>query len=136
MIRNIPIRAASTALALLLLCGCQNVPKYKKSSGKFNEWKGYEGENFSPESGSVVSVDASANTVTVAAHGKTLVLTVLPSTRVMHEGTDVPISQLPVGKEIKFTYSEDGKELRTIWYGEHSNGIRHNVQAKSKNSLY
>jgi hypothetical protein len=136
MIRVIPIRAASTALALLLLCGCQNVPKYKKSSGRFNEWQGYQGQNFEPETGSIVSVDAAANTVTVAEHGKNVVLNVLPATRLMHEGADVTISQLPVGKEIRFTFSGDGKELRTIWYGEHLEGARHNVQTKSKGSLY
>ena len=138
MIRLIPaapVRIAA-ALALTLLCACQNVPKYKKSSGKFNEWSGYEGRNFSPSEGIVVAVNPSASTLTVLARGKNVVLNVLPTTRILHEGTDITLAQLPLKQVIKFRISEDGKELRSIWYGEHSNAVHHNVAAKSKNSMF
>ena len=131
-----PLRVAATTACVLLLCACQSVPKYKKSNGKFDEWKDYEGRNFQPTSAVVVSVDAAANTVTVAEHGKNVVLNVLPTTRIMHEGTDIALVQLPVHTEIKITFSEDGTQLRTIWYGEHSNAIHHGSGAKPKNSFY
>ena len=131
-----PARIAATAVTLTLLCACQNVPKYKKSSGKFNEWAGYQGSGFEPSSGIVSAVNATANTVTVSGHEKSVTLTVLPTTRIMHEGSDITLAQLPIHTEIKYTFSEDGKQLRTIWYGEHSEAIHHNTQAKDKNSLY
>jgi hypothetical protein len=134
IITSRPIRIAATASCLLLLCACQNVPKYKKSSGKFDEWKAYQGDNFEPSSASVTAVDVAANTVTVSEHGKRVVLNVLPTTKIMHEGDDITLAQLPVKTEIKFTFSEDGKQLRTIWYG-HSEAVHHNAQTKDKNSL-
>jgi hypothetical protein len=111
------------------------VPKYKKSSGKFDEWKGYEGRNFEPASGIVTAVDAAANTITVFAHGKNVVINVLPTTRIMHEGTDITLAQLPLNSTIKYTFSDDGTQLRTVWYG-HSQAVRHNASAKEKNSLF
>jgi hypothetical protein len=131
-----PARIAATAVTLTLLCACQNVPKYKKSSGKFNEWSGYEGQNFSPSEGIVVAVNPPANTVTVLVRGKNVVLNVLPTTRVLHEGVDITVAQLPLNQAVKIRFSKDGKELRSIWYGEHSNAVHHNVAAKSKNSLF
>jgi hypothetical protein len=129
-----PLRAATTAAALLLLCACQNVPKYKHSSGRFDEWSDYEGRNFQPASATVLAVDPAANTVTVIQHEKNVVLNVLPTTRIMHDGTDITLAQLPLNKPIKYTMSEDGTQLRTIWYGENSESI-HRAASKSKSGF-
>jgi hypothetical protein len=131
-----PLRIAATASCLLLLCACQNVPKYKKSSGKFNEWAGYQGNRFGPSIGTVTAVDAAANTITVSEHGKNMPLIVLPTTRIMHNQTDIALAQVPLHAEIKFRLSEDGKQLRSIWYGEHSDAVHRNAQPKDKNSVY
>jgi len=106
------------ALVLLLLCGCQNVPKYKKDSGKFPEWAGYEGKNFYPSNGTVAAIDTTANTVTIIHGGGSKVYAVAPNTRIIHEGTDVPLAQLPVNQTIKYGLSPDGKQFRSIWFGQ------------------
>jgi hypothetical protein len=108
------------ALALLLLSGCQNVPKYKRSSGRFDEWVSYQGKNFTPIVGTLSGVDLSAQTITVTRGTKVALFPVTPETRIMHEGTDITLAQLPLNQTIKFTLSADGQRLLTIWYGTHT----------------
>ena len=129
------VRGAATATALLILCACQNVPKYKKSSGKFDEWSEYEGRGFSPSSGIVTAVDIPAGTITIGAGTKQEIFTVLPTTRIIHQGTDITLAELPPHQVVKYTVSADRKRLLSVWYGEHSDAIHHNVQAKAKNSF-
>jgi len=103
----------------LLMCACQNVPKYKKTNGKkFDEWGSYEGRHFEPSNGTVAAVDPAANTVTILQGRDTKVFTLSPATRIIHEGTNIPLAQLPLQQQVKFTLSDDGKQLLTIWYGE------------------
>ena len=89
----------------------------RRRSGKFNEWQSYEGKHFAPESGTVTAVDPATSKVTIARGNAVKVLTVTPDTRIMHEATDIPLAQLPLKTSIKYTLSDDGKQLLTIWYG-------------------
>jgi hypothetical protein len=129
-------RIVACALALLLVSACQNVPKYKRSNGKFNEWSSYEGKNFSPSRGTVAAVDTAANSVTIIDGKNTKVFTVTPATRIMHEGADITLAQLPLHQEIKFTMADDRKQLLTIWYGVHLDTFHRPVVQKAKNSLF
>jgi hypothetical protein len=105
------------AVAFLLLPACQNVPKYKKSNGRFDEWQSVEGKHFAPSTGTVAAVDLQANTVTITKSADTRVVTVTPHTRIIHEATDIPLAQLPLNQDIRYTMSTDGQQLLTIWYG-------------------
>jgi hypothetical protein len=138
MIRTIPAARslfplASCAAALLLLPACQNVPKYKRSSGKFAEWSSYEGRSFSPSNGKVTAVDPVAQTITIANGDNTKVYPVTSETRIMHEGDDITLSQLPLNQDIKFTMSEDRKRLLTVWYGTQLNTAPHANAVSRKN---
>jgi hypothetical protein len=110
-------RLAACAAALLLIAGCQNVPKYKKSSGKFNEWKSYEGDYVKPIEGIVTAVDPAAHTITIQHGDATKVFPVTADTRLMHQGDDITLAQLPINQGIRYTLSEDGSHLLTVWYG-------------------
>jgi len=107
--------------ALLLLPACQNVPKYKRSNGKFDEWGSYQGDYLKPSRGTDVAIDTTAQTVTVVEGDDTKVLLVTPDTRIMHDGDDITLAQLPLNQTIKFTCADDHKHLRTLWYGTHTN---------------
>lgn len=123
--------------ATLLLPACQNVPKYKKSGGKFDEWKEYEGKNFAPTSGTIAAIDTTAHTVTISDGKDSHVLPVTAATRIMHEGTDVPLAQLPLKTEVKYTVSQDGTRLLTIWYGHRLNQNHPAAaQHKEQNSFF
>ena len=111
-------RVATCAVALVLVTACQNVPKYKKSSGKFAEWSSYEGKHFSPANGTVTAIDTKANTVTIGQGENAKVFPVTPKTRIFHEGADIQLAQLPVNQGVKYTLSEDGKQLLILWYGQ------------------
>ncbi len=115
----------SLCAAALLVSGCQNVPKYKRSGGKFDEWGTYQGKGFSPSNGTVLAVDAAANTITIKREDSPMVYSVTPKTRIMHEGTDITLDKLPIGQAIKFTLAADGKGLLTVWYGSHINASTH-----------
>jgi hypothetical protein len=107
--------------AALLLPACQNVPKYKRSGGKFDEWGTYQGKGFSPSNGAVLAVDTAANTITIKREDTPIVCSVTPRTRIMHEGTDITLDELPINHAIKFTLAADGRSLLTVWYGAHTN---------------
>jgi len=131
MIRIAPSLACATAL--LLLAGCQNVPKYKKSSGKFNEWASYEHRKYTPADGIVTAVDTAARSITITQGGKSSVFAVTAATRIMHEGTDIPLGQLPLNQAVKFTLADDRAQLLTVWYGAHSFAVSSpGVKAPSK----
>jgi hypothetical protein len=116
--------SACTA-ALVLLSACQNVPRYKRASGKFDEWSTYQGKNFSPSSGTVLAVDTAANTITIKREETSIVCDVTPKTRITHEAADITLAQLPLNQAIKFTLAGDGKTLLTVWYGIHINASTH-----------
>jgi hypothetical protein len=120
MIRIIPRLLACFAAcvaALILVSGCQVSPKHHMASGKFAEWKTVEGKHFSPMNGIVTAIDPTASTVTID-HGKeSKVYPVSPTTRIIHEGTDIPLAQLPVPQTVKYSLSVDGKKLLSVWYG-------------------
>jgi Cu/Ag efflux protein CusF len=140
MLRIIPSSLppiAACAAAVFLVSACADVPKYKKSSGKFDEWQSYEGANFKPMTGSVAAVDPVANTVTINHEKKSVVFPVTSITRIMHEGSDIPLAQLPLNQTVRYTVSEDGTQLLTIWYGQHAIAFhRPTAAAKAKNTLF
>jgi hypothetical protein len=129
-------RSLACAATALLLCACQNVPKYKHGNGNFNEWATYESGNFKPAHGNVIAVDAAAHSITIGKGKETRVFAVTPSTRIIHETTDITLAQLPVGEAVRFTVSEDGTRLMSVWYGQQLNAYHRPVAAKPKNSLY
>jgi len=94
-------RATACAGALLLISACGDIPKYKHSSGKFPEWADYEGKHFYPANGTVTAIDTTANTVTIGNGDNASVFAVTPSTRIVHEGTDIPLAQLPLNQSVK-----------------------------------
>jgi len=110
---------ASVSL-LLLLPACQNVPKYKKSSGKFDEWGGYQGKTFSPTDGTDTAIDLTAQTITIGKGAGSHTYPVTSDTRILHDGEDITLAQLPVNQQIKYTLSEDHTHLITVWYTSHS----------------
>jgi hypothetical protein len=115
----LPSRVAACAAAALLLSACQNVPKYKRSNGKFDEWGSYEGKNFQPSNGTVVAIDPTANTITIKKGEVSKDYPVTAETRLMHEGTDITLAEFPINTQVKFSLSEDGSHLDTVWYGHH-----------------
>jgi len=117
-------RATACAGALLLISACGDIPKYKHSSGKFPEWADYEGKHFYPANGTVTAIDTTANTVTIGNGDNASVFAVTPSTRIVHEGTDIPLAQLPLNQSVKYIQSQDGKELISIWFGTRLYQIR------------
>jgi hypothetical protein len=125
-------------LGLLCIVGvfsaCQNVPKYKKSNGKFDEWGSYEGKNFKPSSGTITATDLKANTVTITRGTNSRVFPVTPQTRIMHEGTDITLAQLPLNEAVKYTLAGDGTQLLTIWYGHGVAQLHGGPQHKSQSS--
>jgi hypothetical protein len=129
----LPVTACTAAL--LLLSACQNVPKYKRSSGNFDEWATYQGKGFNPFNGTVLAVDTTANSITIKRENDTRVYAVTPATRIMHEGTDITLAQLPLNQAIRYTLTGDGKGLFTVWYGTHSNGVRHAGFGKARASM-
>lgn len=119
-------RLAATAACVAALCllpACQNVPKYKRASGKWDEWSGYEGKAFSPSTGTVAAVDLTANTITIAQSKGPRVFSVTPATRIMHEGTEIALAQLPLNQQIKFLLAANHKDLVTVWYGRYEEGM-------------
>lgn len=102
---------------MLLVSACFSVPKYKRANGRFDEWELYETKHFYPSNGTVTAVDPAAGTVTILNGKNSRVFTVTAGTRIMHEGTDIPLAQLPLNQTIKYTLSQDGSRLLTIWYG-------------------
>ena len=111
------IRLAACAATLLLISACANVPKYKYSNGRFPEWSTYEGKHFYPANGSVTAIDPSANTVTIGEGNEAKVFTITPATRIVHEGTDIPLTELPLNQKVKYIVSDDGRHLTSIWFG-------------------
>jgi hypothetical protein len=143
MFRNISdratiVRCSLICLALLFATSCQNAPRYQKNSGKFNEWRSYNSKAFQPTTGTVLARDPAASTVTIArGHGKT-VFTVTPSTRIMHQGDDITLAQLPINESVKYTVDPDGIHLLTIWYG-HALGaaaIHQTVVHRDENTFF
>lgn len=126
---------AAFAAAALLLSSCQNVPKYKHSSGKFDEWKSYQGNNFEPVSGAVAAIDTQANTITIIRDKKKTVFPVTSETRIMHQTALIPLSQLPVNTAVRYTVSDDGAKLLTVWYG-HLREARHPAQARQQDTFF
>jgi hypothetical protein len=111
-----------SAAALLLLPACQSTSKYKKmSSGKFDEWSGYEGKNFKPSHGIDTAIDLNAQTITIAQDDVSKVYPVTSSTRIMHDGDDITLAELPLNQQIRFTLEEDHQHLASVWYGTHTN---------------
>jgi hypothetical protein len=118
---RLPLRACACAAAALLICACQDVPKYKRSAGHFPEWSEYEGKNFRPISCTVAGVDPVGNSITVIAGKRKRTFAVTSDTRIMHNGDDVPLASVPINQGIKISVSPDGQTLLSIWYGTHSN---------------
>ena len=111
--------------ALLLVSACQNVPKYKKSNGRWDEWGSYQGKEFSPAKGTLTAVDPAAQTITILQGDTSKVFAVTSETQIMHEGTDITLAQLPLNQLIKFTVAPDHQHLLTVWYGAHSYAVGH-----------
>jgi len=118
-------RVAAGAAALLVVCGCQNVPKYKHGGGKFDEWKAYQGSHFEPVQGTLTAVDKETGSVTIGQGSKANTFTVTPSTRIMHDTADVSLADIPLNQQVQYTLSDDGKRLLTIWYGQKQNQVAH-----------
>jgi len=114
-------RIAICAAALMLLPGCQNVPKYKRANGRFADWCDYEGKDFKPDHGIDTAVNLAAQTITVVQGDDTNDFIVTPDTRLYHNGDDITLADLPPNQTIKFTLADDRKHLVTVWYGTHSN---------------
>ena len=133
---SLPLRLVTCGAISLLAVACTNVPKYKKTSGKYDEWKSYEGSHFQPSSGTVTAVDLKANTITLGAGKDPKVLTVTPTTRVMHDATDVPLAQVPLNTEIKYTMTSDGTRLLTVWFGHRLNANVHHAPAKKDQNTF
>lgn len=114
-------RLSACIAALLLLPACQNVPKYKRSNGRFDEWAGYEGKNFKPSEGTDTAIDTTAQTITVLQGTNTRVYLVTADTRIMFNGDDITLTELPLNEKIKFTLEKDHQHLVTVWYGTHTN---------------
>jgi hypothetical protein len=110
-------RLAVCAAIALLVSACQNVPKYKKSNGKFDEWSSYQGKHFEPSHGVVSAINPAAGTVTITNGKDVKVFPVTANTRIIDEGTDIPLAQLPLNEAVKYTVTEDGAHLLTVWYG-------------------
>ena len=109
--------ATGAITSALILAGCTDAPKYKKSSGNFNEWRTYEGTSFEPVTAVLSGVDLQANTVTLNKGSATRTFTVTPSTRILHEKADITLAQIPLNTEVKYSVSQDGSRLLSIWYG-------------------
>jgi hypothetical protein len=109
--------ATSAIISALILAGCTDAPKYKKSSGNFNEWRTYEGTKFEPETAVLSGVDLKANTVTFSKGASAKTFTVTPSTRILHEKVDITLAQIPLNTKVKYSVSQDGSRLLSIWYG-------------------
>jgi hypothetical protein len=105
----------------MLVSACQNVPRYKNSNGEFDEWGSYEGKNFSPSNGTVTAVDLAAQSISIAKGKSSQVYLVTPTTRLMHEGTDITLDQVPINHAVKYTLAKDHLHLLTVWYGIHTN---------------
>lgn len=125
--QSLPTEALKTstfslcAAALLLLPACQNVPKYKRANGRFDEWGGYEGKNFKPSHGVDTAIDLSTQTITVVQGTATKQYVVTPDTKLFFNGDQITLVQLPLNEAIKFTTADDRKTLVTVWYGTHTN---------------
>lgn len=128
-------RAVAMAALIACLAACQDVPKYKKSNGNFDEWREYEGTNFKPSSGSVAAMDTAAGTLTIKKGSDKKVYRVTPQTRIMHEATDIPLAQLPIGQEVKYRLTDDRKTLLSVWYGQHVDVASHPAE-KPKNTFF
>jgi len=136
-------RPLSRLRPLIILCAtavlfpaCQNVPKYKKASGRFNEWSSYEGKHFEPTSGVISAKDLQANTVTITHGNDSKVYPIGPRTRIIHEGTDITLAELPLQESVKYTFADDGKELLTIWYGHQLSTPHAAAQHKEQNTFF
>ena len=116
-------RIAICAAALLLLPACQNVPKYKKIKGHFDEWHAYQGKDFKPAVGIDSAVNLTTQTITIVQEGGPRDFIVTPDTKLFHDGDDITLADLPVNQTIKFTFAADHIHLLTVWYGTHSNAI-------------
>ena len=120
LFRHLP-RIAACAALLLLFSACWTPwtppPKYKRANGRFPEWDSYESKHFYPTNGIVTAIDTTANTVTVGHGDESRVLAVTPKTRILHEGTDISLAELPVNQNVKYLVSADGKESLSIWFG-------------------
>jgi hypothetical protein len=117
ILRSIPLAACAGSL---LLSACfYDAPKYKPGNGEFPEWETYESKHFSPANATITAVDLKANTITFATGKYTKTFPVLPSTRIIHEGTDIPLSQLPVNQPVKIVFSQDGSSIISVWFGVH-----------------
>jgi hypothetical protein len=120
--RIIPCRSiAICAATLLLLPACQNVPKYKRANGRFNEWGDYEGKDFSPSRGVDTAVNLATQTITIIEGERTSEFIVTADTRLYHNGDEIALAALPLNQNVKFTCTGDRKHLLTVWYGTHSN---------------
>lgn len=116
-------RAAICTAALLLLPACQNVPKYKKIKGHFDEWHGYQGSNFKPTVGIASAVNLSTQTITIIQENGPRDYVVTPDTELYHNGDRITLADLPLNQTIKFTFASDHTHLLTVWYGNHANGL-------------
>ncbi|HEX4086817.1 MAG TPA: hypothetical protein VHY22_18025 [Chthoniobacteraceae bacterium] len=123
-IAKLPTRIILCASIALLAAACQNAPRYKKGSGKFDEWQSYQGKGFAPSGGHVAAVDVAAGTITMSTGKDTRVLKVTKETRIIHEDTDIPLAQLPLNQGVKYVMSQNGKRLMSVWYGNHSFAFR------------
>ena len=128
--------AAATILCLAtFVTGCQNVPKYKHAGGNYDAWKGYQDNHFKPKGRHRhAAIDLKAGTITVSKGREQKVLTVNPNTRIMHEDKDITLAQLPVNTAVKYSMSDDGTRLTTVWYG-HSHDVHHPAAPKQAGDI-
>lgn len=129
------LSCVSLLCACLFFSSCENLPKYKRGSGKVNEWKSYEGKYFKPLNGTVAATDLQANTVTISHGGDSTIFAISPQTRIMHDGADITLAQLPLNEEVKYTLSAEGTKLLTVWYG-HTLGQQRLVNPEKQKKLY
>lgn len=131
---RIPI--AGLTLAATLLCACQNVPQYKHSGGKYDEWKSYDQKTYQPSNGTIVAVDSAAGAVTILRGKNKKVFTVTPATRIMHQGQAITLAQLPLNQVVKYTLAPGSTELRTIWYGHLLNANQQHPGAHQEQNTF
>jgi len=132
--RKFPFRIAGCAAAAFIVSACADGPRYKPSSGHWDEWGSYETKHFSPSNGVVTAIDVAANTITIRKGKETVTYPVTDKTRILNEGNDVTLAQIPIHQQVKFTLTEDGQRLLGVWFGTQTFQYRQSASARQHQS--